>query len=442
MDVTQQNLNPEHAENTPTFSWEEIKKHNNHNDCWIVIDQNVYDVTSWVKNHPGGNTLTVLAGEDATAMYYSNHFKNLKPLLDKFFIGYVEQHEPHFSVFEDEFFTTLKQRVANYFQSNNINYRKTPKNNRLILFTALFLISCWACLYFLPPWGILAAIPMGLATSSLIGSFGHEQIHGNLFPRLSQRKGYWIINNILWGIFIPFMPECYFQYEHIRHHNYPMNPEHDYDVLALKDFVRLSDNIPKKPQHNYQHLYAPFTYGYYIFLQLLGGYTTSFFDERELLKDRGNLRDIIFSSIVAFSFHILLPIYLTSIWWVLLGAGIYFFTWQSAIYISSGLPHMMGTAKQENSNNSWSFHVCNTTVNLKGGDTFYNWLTGGLNYHLNHHLLPSVPQEHLHAVDPIVQQTCKEFGYPYINYTSFRSYYSDHYQLLKSLAKNISVPAS
>ena len=123
---------------------------------------------------------------------------------------------------------------------------------------------------------------------------------------------------------------------------------HNTEVYALKDIVRLSDNIPKKPQHNFQHIYAPFTYGIYIFLQLLGGYTTTFFDNREILKDKGNLRDIIFSSLVAFSFHIFLPVYLTNVWWVLLCAGIYFFTWQSAIYISSGLPHMTEINPQEN----------------------------------------------------------------------------------------------
>lgn len=433
MDAIQKNNSAKLIKEIPAFSWNEIKKHNNKNDCWIVIEQFVYDVTPWVKQHPGGNVLTILAGEDATAMYYSNHFNTSKKILNNFLIGSVKEHEPLFNDYEDRFFTTLKHRVINHFKDNDIDYRKTNKNHQQIFFTSLIFFSCWLCMYFLPPWGMLAALPMGLATSSLIGYFGHELIHGNVFTRLSQRRGYWILNNILWGLFIPFMPERYFQYEHIRHHNYPMHPEHDYDVYALKDFVRLSDKIPKKYHHNFQHIYAPFTYGAYIYLQLLGGYTTTFFDDREILKDKGNLRDIIFSSLVAFSFHILLPIYLTNIWWVLLCAGLYFFSWQSAIYISSGLPHMTELSSNENKFNSWAFHVCDSTKNLKVGNKFFNWVTGGLNCHLNHHLLPSVPQEHLHSITPIVEQTCKEFGYPYTNYTSFLNYYSDHYKYLKTL---------
>lgn len=436
MDVSNQKIARSAKDELQEISWNQIKQHNNQDDCWIVIDRFVYDITPWIQHHPGGNVLNILAGEDSTAMYYSNHFKDSKHLLNKFLIGYVDKHKPLFDVYEDEFLITLKKRVRQYFKNNNINYRETNKNYQRLTFTSLLLIACWLCMYFLPPWGILAAIPMGLATSSLIGSFGHEFIHGNIFSQLSRRRGYWVLNNILWGLFIPLMPERYFQYEHIRHHNFPMHPEHDYDVYALKDIVRLSHNIPKKPQHNFQHIYAPFTYGIYIFLQLLGGYTTTFFDKREILKDKGNLRDIIFSSTVAFSFHIFLPIYLTNVWWVLLCAGIYFFTWQSAIYVSSGLPHMTEINPLENKQNSWSFHVCNTTKNLKGGNWFFDWVTGGLNFHLEHHLFPSIPQEHLHSIAPIVKQTCEEFNYPYKNYTSFRSYYSDHYKFLKSLGKH------
>ena len=439
MDVLLENKSALLIENIRSFSWNEIKKHNHQNDCWIVIDQCVYDITPWVKEHPGGNVFTILAGEDASAMFYSNHFNTSKDLLQKFLIGSVKEYKPLFTSYEDKFFITLKNRISNHFKNNNINYRKADKNTRQIIFTGLLLLVSWLCMYLFPQlgmWAMLAAIPMGLATSSLIGSFGHEQIHGNLFPQWAHRRGYWVINNILWGLFIPFMPERYFQYEHIRHHNYPMHPEHDYDVYALKDLVRLSHNIPKKRRHNFQHIYAPLTYGIYIFLQLLGGYTTKFFDEREILKDKGNLRDIIFSSIVAVSFHILLPVYLTNIWWVLLCAGLYFFTWQSAIYISSGLPHMTETKPKENKLNSWSFHVCNTTKNLRGGDWFFNWVTGGLNYHIEHHLFPAIPQEHLHSIAPIVKKACEEFNYPYTNYTSALKYYSDHYKFLKSLGIN------
>jgi cytochrome b involved in lipid metabolism len=36
-----------------TFSKEEIQKHNKENDCWIIIDNKVYDTTGFLDDHPG-----------------------------------------------------------------------------------------------------------------------------------------------------------------------------------------------------------------------------------------------------------------------------------------------------------------------------------------------------------------------------------------------------
>jgi cytochrome b involved in lipid metabolism len=48
------------------FTWEEIRRHSNKKDRWIVINNHVYDITKWVK-HPGGQmVLNHYAGQDAT----------------------------------------------------------------------------------------------------------------------------------------------------------------------------------------------------------------------------------------------------------------------------------------------------------------------------------------------------------------------------------------
>ena len=49
------------------FSWEEVEKHNKESDCWIVIDDTVYNVTEWLNEHPGGREVILAeAGADAT----------------------------------------------------------------------------------------------------------------------------------------------------------------------------------------------------------------------------------------------------------------------------------------------------------------------------------------------------------------------------------------
>lgn len=58
---------PEREATMPTFSWEEIQKHNLRTDKWLVIDRKVYNVTKWSQRHPGGHrVIGHYAGEDAT----------------------------------------------------------------------------------------------------------------------------------------------------------------------------------------------------------------------------------------------------------------------------------------------------------------------------------------------------------------------------------------
>jgi len=41
------------AEDT-LVSVEEISKHNTPDDCWIVVDDKVWDITEFAPDHPGG----------------------------------------------------------------------------------------------------------------------------------------------------------------------------------------------------------------------------------------------------------------------------------------------------------------------------------------------------------------------------------------------------
>lgn len=42
-----------------SISVEEISKHNTKEDCWIVVDGKVWDITDFAPEHPGGGKSTL-----------------------------------------------------------------------------------------------------------------------------------------------------------------------------------------------------------------------------------------------------------------------------------------------------------------------------------------------------------------------------------------------
>lgn len=75
--VTQENTtqNSTSESNSPiVLNIEEVSKHNNPNDCWTVINNEVYNLTSYLKSHPGGEpNILRLCGIDGSSLFASQH---------------------------------------------------------------------------------------------------------------------------------------------------------------------------------------------------------------------------------------------------------------------------------------------------------------------------------------------------------------------------------
>ncbi len=72
------------------YDWNEIKLHNKKDDCWIVANNKVYDVTSLINKHPGGtNSIIKNAGKDCTRDY-DFHSKISRKIWKKYQIGIIK----------------------------------------------------------------------------------------------------------------------------------------------------------------------------------------------------------------------------------------------------------------------------------------------------------------------------------------------------------------
>ncbi|KAL9242320.1 hypothetical protein vseg_016333 [Gypsophila vaccaria] len=70
----------------------DVSLHNKRTDCWVIIKDKVYDVTSYVEEHPGGDAILTNAGGDATEGFFGpQHGTRVFDIIDDFCIGELEQ---------------------------------------------------------------------------------------------------------------------------------------------------------------------------------------------------------------------------------------------------------------------------------------------------------------------------------------------------------------
>ena len=351
-----------------------------------------------------------------------------------------------FSSAKPEFYSTVNQRVNEYFKS-----KKISRNGNAEMFTkTAFMFLLYLIPYFLMItsvvtnlWGMLGlCCVMGIAIGGIGLSVMHDANHG------AYSNKSWV-NNLL-GLSLNIVGGNAFNWKvqhNVLHHTYTNIHDVDEDI-SPRGVLRLSPHGEWKSFHRFQHLYAWFFYGLmtivwvlvkdYVRIQkyqkdgLVKKQKANFFTEWAVL--------LLSKSVYAAYIFVIPAIVLSITWWqVLLGflvmhyiAGFILAVIFQPAHVIDGTDYPLPDDNGK-MDNSWAIHQLYTTTNFANDSRLFSWYVGGLNFQVEHHLFPGVCHVHYRKLSKIVKATAEEFGLPYKAEPTFISALRGHARLLKQL---------
>ena len=343
------------------------------------------------------------------------------------------------------FYPVLKKRVDAYFEKAKVSRHANGKMIRKTVFilgvyflTYGLLLSNW-----FSPWALLGiAIVHGFFTALIGLNITHDAMHG---AYSTNRK----VNHLI-GLFFNLIGANDFMWKishNYLHHSFTNVAEHDADIDQIP-IIRLHPHQERWWIHRFQYVYIFFFYALTSLAWVFARDFLEFFHPKVDGVNRSEnprkefLRMLGFK-VIYYIFFLIIPLMVIELPWyyILLGFVIMHLVEGITLALIFQLAHVIeGTeyplpdadGKLEN---SWAEHQMYTTANFACGNKFVNYICGGLNFQVEHHLFPNICHVHYDKLAPIVEQTAKEFNLPYIHHPTYFGALGSHIRVLKEMGR-------
>ncbi len=268
----------------------------------------------------------------------------------------------------------------------------------------------------------------------------HEAVHNTLFEDRNLNKWYVYLfdimgaNSYIWKI------------RHSRlHHNYPNVMGWDSD-LEQSPMARVFPHGPFSKIHKYQHFYLPVLYPLFLFNWVLIRDFKDFFSKDRLVWKVTIIPAIEYVKLFIFKaffifYTIVLPMLVlqVSLGEVITAFILMVFTASIFSLIVLLSPHASTESEfplpdiNGKMPANWFMHQLNCTNDVEEDNWFTRFFMGCFNYHIAHHLFPSVNHVYYPEVTKVIQQFAAKHHLPYRKFPLLTSL-KNHYQLLKQNA--------
>jgi linoleoyl-CoA desaturase len=343
-----------------------------------------------------------------------------------------------------DFQKVLNERVSTYMRQNKMRGRDLPA---MYLKTAVAL-AWWLAAYLLlllghfNPWVNLA---LCLVWALSIASIGFNVMHDSNHGGYSDRP---FVNKLVsFSAELLGMSGFRWRTKHnVWHHTFTNVAGFDDDVETF-GLMRLTPRLPWKPLYRAQAWYYPVIYSFIAFDFILRDFMMVFTgksDANHVYPKMSTADQVVFwagkLSFVTLMF--VLPLLVFPWWQVLIGFFIVMLVVGLVMGIVFQLAHINGdttfpepVGSPKHIENEWAMHQVETTADFAPRNWLLNFYVGGLNYQIEHHLLPHICHLNYPRLAPIVRATCEEFGIRYNCYATWREAYACHLRELRLLAQ-------